>query len=176
MARKIIPALAMMFMAFICLASYIIISPSAPANRVLQFSPADSTALQASLPFRAPQNVEFVREDDSLRITWDIVPGATGYNVYTCENAADTTVYVPYAMYDFEKLAFVYKYSYHPRFGEVYTWKTPDMVGYNMKMYEKMTLTPWAKVNDLPLSRNEYAIAKAELPTDSNFYYVTAVR
>jgi len=174
--KKALAAVVFAMISVVCVASLILIIPSAVPTRVLPMTVSSPNTISATLPFRGPQNIEFVRDGDSLRISWDAVPGATGYNVYTCESLRDTTIYVPYAMWNFEKSCFVYEYSFHPRYGDCYVYATQDDPYPEPLMWKGITISPWEKITAQPIIRTNWAVPKAEVPSVSNFYYVTAVR
>lgn len=108
----------------------------AVAGSILRINPSASSALNLSAsgaplpvapPFTTPKNVQIVLWPDAyspthVRVSWDPVPGATSYQVYSAVALEDSTKYI--AVNDYIILpdgsgVWEYKYSKHPIFGDV---------------------------------------------------------
>ncbi len=106
------------------------------SGAIIRINPAATSALSltregtpilARPPFPAPKNVQIVRWPDDthsthVRITWDPVPGATSYQVYTAIAVPDSSKYIAVVEPRFipdGSIVWGYKHSKHPIFGDV---------------------------------------------------------
>ena len=144
------------------------VHPSAP--KPLTISPDAQTALRLAPPLEAPKNVKISQDGTNVTITWDPVPGARSYRVYTAVCVPDTTVMLAYGIArdnpSTGKVEWFYLGSFHPRYGDVYIeqhvddpyaamlWSETNLVNpnnMNVSMYgapntryHRIILTPWA--------------------------------
>lgn len=170
----------------------------AVAGSILRINPSASSALNLSAsgaplpvapPFPAPKNVEIVRWPDdvnptSVRITWDPVPGATSYQVYSAVALEDSTKYIP--VNDFIVLpdgsgVWAYKYSKHPIFGDVMFFRpgSPSalMQGWAYGGYGSGTVALFSPFSPDTLGYYDGASYYRPLTGERDrFFYVRAVR
>lgn len=130
--------------------------------------------------FAAPKNVSIhgtgIGEYDSLVITWTPVAGAKGYHIYSTKVVPDTTVTVAWASYDPVKRAFIYQYSFHPKYGDVYIIRQKGSPGYSYLMWDKIKTTGWALDSLGVMTGCRYAMATNDSMDAERFYRVTAWR
>lgn len=133
-------------------------------------------------PFPAPRNVRIRMLPDelnpvSIQVSWDPVPGATTYHVYTATAITDTTVYVPFCEPTLDQMGnmiWSYKFSFHPTFGDPYVVNYNDSAGYNPAMWSDLVTSGWSLDDNGTLSGTTWT-RPFEVERD-RFFYVKAVR
>ncbi len=143
------------------------IDPTAP--KPLNLSPEAQSALALAPPLEAPKNVKISQDGTNVTISWDPVPGARDYRVYSAVCVPDSSVLLAYGISrdnpQTGKVEWFYRGSFHPRYGDVYIeqviddpygehlW-SPDgytgtlnmsvsMYGAANTRYHRIILTPW---------------------------------
>jgi hypothetical protein len=116
----------------VALPAMIYINPQ--SAKIISIKPASASGYDLALNplFSAPKNVQIKGiantggAYDSLVITWDKVPGAKGYRIYSSAFMPDTTIWVNHCDKVEGTDLLVYMYSFHPRFGDMYFERTTD--------------------------------------------------
>lgn len=121
MARKIVFILILIGVA--ALFGVLTIRPSSP--KILPLTGFDP--LNVAPVFHSPQNVQVAlypsqQDHDSVRVSWDPVPGATSYHVYTAIAVPDSSLLIPHVeplMLPDGTVKWEYRYDKHPIFGDI---------------------------------------------------------
>ncbi len=176
MARKI-TVISLLMLACCLPSSLIYIQPNANKELEIQNSGKE---IEIESPLPAPRKVKIemlpdLSEADSIKISWERVPGAIKYRVYSCVAIQDTSNYVPFCIPVLDQnghYIWNYLYSFNPKYGDPYTINFNDEQGYQERMYDKFYHSPWQLEKEIT---NNYYV-RANNGERDRFFYVTAVR
>jgi hypothetical protein len=177
MARKIILAAFLLVVAILPSAN-LLVKPESPG--VLHLG-MPGGGMPVRPPFPAPKNVSISLlpdqySPDSIRISWDPVPGARDYRVYTAVAVRDSSVYVPFCEPVLDQngnIIWEYKYSFHPTYGDLYTINYNTGAGYFLEMWGKLVTGGWTPDSG---TLNGTTWTRAYEGERDRFFYVVAVR
>lgn len=177
MARKIM-LISLLIVACWLPSSIIYVQPNALKELEIQTSGKE---IEIESPLPAPRNIKMellpdIYVADSIKISWERVPGAIKYKIYSCVAIQDTSDYVPYCITTLDKddhLVWQYLYSFYPKFGDVYCVNYNDGEGYHPSMFNDLCHSPWQLEKD-NITNNYYV--RANNGERDRFFYVKAVR
>jgi len=164
----------------VALPAMIYINPQQSKKIAIQ-PKSDGYELALQPVFSAPQNVQMKGiantggAYDSLVITWNKVPGARGYRIYSSMFIPDTTLWVPRSqIINIDGVFYnLYQYSYHPTYGDVYAHflNNGDMSQAPFRMWNKGIINPWVRDSSGVMNGCRYSIPVATGTTNPNRIY-----